>query len=143
MRLQMGPLNKGANRRGTAVVELAIALPVLATIVFVTIDICSYLHLKQKVNSAAFEAVRVASMPDQTFEGATDVGLEFADARDVVRCVIDLAPEDSDYWTRAEMPVGKRIISRASAPVNGNVPGPFLMFRGQTIQSETFTIAVR
>lgn len=50
------------SRQAAATVELAICLPVVLTIAFGTIDICSVLFLKESLTIAAYEGAR-AGMP--------------------------------------------------------------------------------
>jgi Flp pilus assembly protein TadG len=64
------------SRQAAATVELAICLPVVLTIAFGTIDICSVLFLKESLTIAAYEGAR-AGMPWEKLLTATDtfVGL--------------------------------------------------------------------
>ena len=61
---------KGDTRRGLAVVEVAVCLPVLTLLVFGAIEASSYIFLKQSLNVAAYEAVREAVRRDATNQTA-------------------------------------------------------------------------
>lgn len=128
---------------GVEVVEVAITLPILILVAFMTIDICNFLHLKQKANSVAYETVRTASMSDETFESATNVGEELAIARRLENIRISVQPEESRYRSRDEMPAGARIKSVVELPVRGNIPGPFFLFKSSVIRSQEYVISAR
>lgn len=55
-------------RRGAAVVELAVVLPVLMILVFGSIELCQRLYTKQSVVIAAYESCRVATRQNSTTE---------------------------------------------------------------------------
>jgi len=50
-------------RRGAAVIELAIVLPVFALLVLGTIETCNMIFLQQSLKIAAYEATRVTLIP--------------------------------------------------------------------------------
>lgn len=50
-------------RRGIAVVELAVCLPVLALILLATVETCVMLQLQQNLAVAAYEGTRIGIMP--------------------------------------------------------------------------------
>ncbi len=50
-------------RRGTAVAELAVCLPVLVAIMLATIEACTVLHVQQRLKTTAFEGARVGIVP--------------------------------------------------------------------------------
>ena len=50
-------------RRGLAVVELAVALPVVVLITFATIETCTALYKKQFLEIVAYEGARVGVVP--------------------------------------------------------------------------------
>ena len=53
-------------RKGIAVTELAICLPVLALTIFGSIEMCNVIHLKQTLIEAAYEGALVGSQPRAT-----------------------------------------------------------------------------
>ena len=53
-------------RRGTAVVELAICLPVLTLVIFGSIEMCNVIHLKQMLIEAGYEGALIGSQPRAT-----------------------------------------------------------------------------
>lgn len=50
-------------RKGVAVVELSVCLPLIMVITVAAIEACSMLHLKQSLILAAYEGARVALIP--------------------------------------------------------------------------------
>ena len=70
-----------ASRAGVACVEFAVTVPILVFVTLAIIDSCNLLHLKQKLNTVAFESARLASLPDSTYESAQSRGMQFAAAR--------------------------------------------------------------
>ncbi|MFN7875839.1 MAG: TadE family protein [Pirellula sp.] len=56
------------SRRGAALVELAVSLPVLFLITMATIETCRVIYLRQSVKIAAFESARLSNLPGATFE---------------------------------------------------------------------------
>ena len=53
-------------RRGIAVAELAVCLPVLILICFGTLEACGMCFLKQSMAIASYEAARVSLIPETT-----------------------------------------------------------------------------
>jgi hypothetical protein len=49
--------------RGVAVVELALCLPILALLLFATIEACVMIQLKQNVTITAYEGARIGILP--------------------------------------------------------------------------------
>jgi len=54
------------SRRGTAIVEFAVISPIIVLLIFATIDICSFMYLKQSLKVASYEATRVAVIVGST-----------------------------------------------------------------------------
>lgn len=63
---------KSFDRRGGAVVELAICLPVLVLLLLATIEACTMLYVQQTLKTTAFEGARVGIVP-----GAEAVNVNF------------------------------------------------------------------
>lgn len=51
-------------RRGLAVTELAIGLPVLLLVLMGTVEMCTMIRLQQKLKLAAYEGARVGVLPE-------------------------------------------------------------------------------
>lgn len=67
-------------RRGAATVELALCLPVLLTVALGMIETCNAVFLQARLQSAAFEAVRVATRPTTAETAAASSTTVSADA---------------------------------------------------------------
>jgi len=51
------------HRRGAAIIELAVCIPLLVMITLGTIEACAMIYLKQTLSLAAFEGCRVGLLP--------------------------------------------------------------------------------
>ncbi len=60
------PYRQGCKRKGAAVVEFALLLPVLLVITFGAIDAGQFVNVSQIVNTASRESARLASRSDTT-----------------------------------------------------------------------------
>jgi hypothetical protein len=60
--------SRRTSRRGVAVVEFAILLPVLLTVTFGAIDVCTMIRTQQRLNTVAYEAARVATTSNATMD---------------------------------------------------------------------------
>jgi hypothetical protein len=58
-------IRSACRRRGAAVTEMAVFLPLIVTCVFGTLEICSGIYLKQTLTISAYEGIRMA-----TFRGS-------------------------------------------------------------------------
>lgn len=70
-------------RRGLAVAELAVCLPLLTALTFGTVDLCAAMFLKETVTLAAYEAARVGVERGGTNADAIRRAQEFLDERGV------------------------------------------------------------
>ncbi len=50
-------------RRGAAIIELAVCLPLLVMLTLATIEACAMIYLKQTLTIAAFEGARIGMLP--------------------------------------------------------------------------------
>jgi hypothetical protein len=130
--------------QGIACVEFTMVAPVLVLCTFAIVDVCNVLHLKQKINTVAFETVRVASLKESTYEGAAQEGAEFARARSIHNARITVESHHPEgFPTRASLPLGFTLRAQVTVPTQGNIPGPFLLFRGGTIESQLVRMSAR
>ena len=130
-------------RDGVEVIEVALTLPLVVLITFMTIDVCAYIQLKQKAILVAYEAARTASQRDQDFESAENLAADLAEARNLTNVVISVEPVENPDRARSELRPGERIQSLVTIPANGNVTGPFFLFRNKFVNSDAIVIAVR
>jgi hypothetical protein len=108
------------DRRGSAVVELALVLPLLMAIVFGAIQACNTIHAKQALVSAAYEGTRVVARPDATLAQTRRSIEAILDARSIQDYEISIVPGTE----LQPVPDGRRITIGITAPTAGNVFGP-------------------
>ena len=125
-------LRRGHNRSGLAAVEFAICLPVLALLVFGSIEATAFIFLKQSLHVAAYEGVRTGSRLDATQADAINRARAILDSRDVRGATINFVTGDVASIAR-----GEPVIVEVAAPTNVNSP-----LAGQWIANRTLTSRV-
>ncbi|QDV70902.1 TadE-like protein [Rosistilla carotiformis] len=122
---QMTPVRRARAhaRRGTAIVEFAVCLPLLALLVFGTIEAASRIFLKQTLSISAYEAARQAIRVGSTTESSKASGDAILAARKVKGSKVTFAPTDITNASRGEL-----IKVSVSAPTkdNSQVLGKFI-----------------
>ncbi len=97
------PLPSG--RFGLAVVELALALPLVVLVTFATIEICTALHKQQYLKIVAYEGARVGVTPRAESADVMHKCETLLQARNIVGYTITTMPTDpatlvaGDYYT--------------------------------------------
>ncbi len=112
-----------SRRRGAAVVEFAVCLPLLMLIVLGAIEATHGIFLKQALSAAAYEGMRVAIEPGSKQADAINQAKAILDSRLVKGATIAF---DSNAETT---PRGQKITVEVSAPISMNSP-----FIGRVIQ---------
>jgi Flp pilus assembly protein TadG len=102
-------------RRGAAIIELSIVLPVILLIVLGTIETCSMIFLKQSLKIAAYEGARVAIVPQSTVSEIEATVEEMLVSRRVKGASIQVTP--NDY---ANSPYGTFVNVTVTAPCELN-----------------------
>lgn len=105
-------------RRGTATVELAVCLPMLALLVFGSIQACNLIYLKHALTSAAYEGTLELSRPDATSTSVTERVNQVLAMHDVVKPTITITPSGK---AMTDLPQGSPVSIRVSANVNSNI----------------------
>lgn len=123
---------RGRNRQGVAAVEFAICVPVLALLVFGSIEATAFIFLKQSLHVAAYESARTGCRVDATQAEATNRATAILTSRDVRGATINFVTGDV-----ASVPRGEPIIVEVAAPTNVNSP-----LAGQWIANRTLTSRV-
>jgi Flp pilus assembly protein TadG len=103
------------SRLGVEIAELALALPVMVTIVFGTLELCELMFLKQSLSVASYEAGRLAARPGVTSQVVRDRFTQIMAARRVRSSRITITPADLTLANR-----GDTIRIDVAAPVAGN-----------------------
>lgn len=116
------------NRSGAAAVELAIVLPVFMVILFGTIETCQMIFLQQSLEIAAYEAVRVAIVPDTDIDRIKAAANALLTARRVNGAVISITPSDFQ-----KAPYGSFLRVNVSAPCSSNSSAPLRFYGSKTL----------
>lgn len=122
------------NRRGVAVVELAICMPVLMLVFFATIETCWMLQLKQNLTTAAFEGARIAVIPGTDASLVNSQCEMLMDDRNINNYQITVVPND---LTTAEPGTNISVTVSADFASNSLIGG--VLFDGEQVQ-ETITM---
>lgn len=117
---------KPNNRKGAALVELAVCLPVLMILILGSIEATGAIFVRQALTTAAYEAAREASRTGSTTATATARGQAVLDARRIRNSTISFTPADISSASR-----GSLITIQVTATLNGNSP-----FTGRVIPDQ-------
>jgi Flp pilus assembly protein TadG len=118
-----------ARRAGLATVELALCLPLLALLVFGSIEAASFIFLKQSLQVAAYEGIRDAIRAGANDTSARVRSFAILDSR-LVRDANVTFPSGSP----ARASRGQQVIIEVSAPTSTNSP-----LAGQWVANRTLT----
>lgn len=102
-------------RKGIAVTELAIGLPVVLLVAMGTMEMCTMIRLKQKLRMVAYEGARVGVLPSATAANVDyQCGLLFAD-QSIAATTVTMTPGDP-----TALASGDWFEVRVSAPFTAN-----------------------
>jgi Flp pilus assembly protein TadG len=131
----IGRLGGKSSRKGAALVEFAVCLPVILLVVFGSIQAASMLFLRQTAIQSAYEGVKVAVRGDGTDALAREVAQQVIDGRRLTGVTIDINPSNV-----ADLEPGTVIDVTVSAPSDENTLFPFGVFTGKTIVANAVMI---
>jgi Flp pilus assembly protein TadG len=117
-------------RRGVAAVEFAVLLPVIALLVFGSIEAASFIFLKQALQVAAYEGIREAVRSTGTEADATDRAGSILKARQVRDATVRFPEGDLAAAKR-----GDRVVIEITAPTSTNSPLAGLWINNQTLSA--------
>ncbi len=118
-------------RRGSAVVELAITLPVFVLILFGTIETTTMIFLQQSLEICAFQGARVAMIPSSDSTKVNTACDTILSDRKVNSATVTITPTDFQA-----QPYGTTIRVRVTAPCNSNSPFSPWFYGGKTLTGE-------
>jgi len=107
---------RSTSRAGTAIVEFAVICPIVVLLIFATIDICSFLYLKQTLKVASYEATRVAVMVGSTNSLAESQAKMLLDQRGIKGYSVTISPAPESLNR------GQFVSVRVVAPGGPNLP---------------------
>ena len=123
------PVHFRPNRlRGTAAVELAICLPILATLLLATTEACNMLHVQQSLKISAFEGARVGTVPAATTANVQQQCQSLLDDHSVNGYTIAMDPPDPANLSQGDF---FTVTVSASFSDNSIIGGWF--YAGQTL----------
>ncbi|MEL6105168.1 MAG: TadE family protein [Planctomycetota bacterium] len=116
-------------RRGAAVVEFAVCVPIVVLLVFGSIEASSFIFLKQSLHVSCYEAIREASSSQGTNATARVMAENILDSRGVNDYTISFPNGES-----ADILRGEQIVCEVTAPTQSNSPlaGQFIANRDLT-----------
>ncbi len=110
-----------ASRRGVAVTEFVICLPVLLLVLLGTIEICNLIFFRQSLETAAHEGARVAIIPGANTYDVEKQVEEIALIRNIRNVTVKIEPPKFDI-----APLGTFITITVTAPRNSSFTGSVL-----------------
>ena len=116
--------------RGVAAIELALCLPVLLTITWMTIVACDMINLRHSLTLSAYEGARTAVVKGATNAQITEAATWVLDSRQVAEGSINIGVPDV-----TEVVPGQYIEVTAVAEINPNMS--ILGFTNGTMQVTT------
>ncbi len=125
-------------RRGTATVELAICLPIIVILVFGSIEVAHFVHLKQDLTICAYEAAKVAAQSGKTAQEVETRFQEIATAKKVDQASITLEPASI-----SELQPGQQIRVIAEAPADSNRIMPLRYFQGRRLKAAVVMVRLQ
>ncbi len=117
------------HRHGAATVELAICLPILALLVFASIEAASFIFLKQSLQVAAYEGIREAIRADSTEDVAVNRATTILTSRTVRDANVRFISGSPTSQARDQ-----QVVIEVSAPTRTNSP-----LAGQWVPNRTLT----
>ncbi len=123
------------NRRGAAVVEFAVCLPVIILIVLGSIEAASMLFLRQALIQSAYEGAKVAIRADGNNSDATTAIENVASGRRLNKVQIAFSPENVRNAKQGEF-----ISVTIAAPGDANSFIPFGPFKNRIVSARAVMV---
>ena len=124
-----------STRRGAAVVEFAVCLPVIVIIVLGAIEAASMLFLRQAMVQSSYEAAKVAIKTNGNNAAAIQVAGEVVAGRGIKSLKVEFEPTDVSTVAQGEM-----IRVTVSAPGDTNSFLPYGPFKDRTVAAQAVMI---
>lgn len=123
--------NRQLRRNATAVVELAVTLPVFVLILFGTIETTRMIFIQQSLEICAYQGARVALIPSSNAAKVTSACATVLTDRKVKSASVSVSPTNYE-----KMPYGTLVQVRVSAPCNVNSPFSPWFYGGRTLTAD-------
>lgn len=122
-------------RKGAAMIEFAVCLPVIMVIVFGAIEAASMLFLRQALIQSAYEGVKIAVRTDAENNDAVAAAEAVAAGRRIDDLVVTFDPVNIQSAAKGEL-----IRVTVSAPGDANSLIPYGPFKNRTIAAEAVMV---
>jgi Flp pilus assembly protein TadG len=127
-----------SRRRGTAVVETALLLPLLILLAFGSIELSNMVFLKQSLSIAAYEGARLITKPGSTQAQADARISEVLAARNVTSYTVQYTTTNGAALSVTPLtPRGTLLCVTVQSSNGGGDYGPLRMFTGRSVQCQT------
>jgi len=120
-----------ARRDATAVIELAVCLPVIVVLVFAAIESCSMIFVTQALHAAAYEGARVAIQRTGGTAATEQMSRQILDGHGVAGATIACEPANV-----AAVASGVPITVTVSAPCDANRLSPVFFFGARNLEAK-------
>jgi len=117
-------------RYGTAATEMAVAMPLLITLVFGSMELANAVFLRQSLNMAAYEAAKVITRPGSNETLARSRCNEVLAVRKVAAYTLSFSPT-----VTTATPRGTQVTVTLTATASNLSYGPVQFMEGKTITS--------
>lgn len=118
-------INTRTGRRGAAVVEFAVCLPVLVTLVLGAIECCSMIFLDQSLKVTAYEGIRAAVKSGAAVGAGRTRANQIIAERNLQQAQVRFTPNNPENASR-----GTPITIRVTAPCRPNSVTSLSFFSG-------------
>ncbi|HCS51247.1 TadE/TadG family type IV pilus assembly protein [Rubinisphaera sp.] len=112
-------------RSGTAMVEMAVCLPVLVFLVFGAIEAAEFIHLKQDLAICTYEAAKIASKGSKVNSDVTTRFNEMASAKSMNNATLSISPTLTSSTAS-----GTEVTLTATVQADANYSLPMRFFSG-------------
>lgn len=122
---------KRARRRGAAIVELAVCLPVVLLLVLASIEACTLVFVQQSLETTAYETARFAVSPGSDSVMALARGDQVIADRQLNNAQITLNPGNMSTTNKGEL-----VEVTVTAPFDNNRIFPAFFFGSQLLTAD-------
>lgn len=116
------------DRRGAALVEMAVFLPVFFMITMATIETCRVIYVRQSLTIAAYECARIGIVPGMTQDAISTQCDLILSGRNVKQGTLQLTPTNL-----ASLQFGDILTVTVSAPADSNSLVGSWFYQGKTL----------
>ncbi|QDV23942.1 TadE family protein [Aureliella helgolandensis] len=139
MRLQRRNPRK-SQRRGAAIVEMALILPVFVVLTFGSIEVCQRLYTKNSAVIAAYEACRVATRPNSDTEIVRQQCTTLLEQQSVAGASIQIRNITKGRDNLDEIETGDEIRVRLTIPWSDNTVSRYVVGDQGTFRVQAFML---